>query len=219
VAGPADDAPVTETQAIKEPFAEESSASTLPPLQEQVFATDPVSMNFNPSPWATPPPGLFDPMNRPVPPPDLSGPKVYELPSTFDRVLEQAPTIQDQALQWPSPLDSTSCSKTQPNVTPCDCCESHWTRTNVILRQANSIALKDVDCQETVDAHVIITVVTQGWARAAKILHLDAIWNLLRQLDETNFKDFGDVERIVSLRILRRMLKVRMQSALGYGEI
>lgn len=87
------------------------------------------------------------------------------------------------------------------------------------LNQVRCIDARTSLSETAIDQHIIINVVLRGWDHAASQFELDPIWLCLRQLDEAvlAFWNWRNVERLVSLLLIRMQMKVR-RKALNVGD-
>ena len=130
----------------------------------------------------------------------------FDVPQCFENgVLDT-----DSAPQNPDPqsLVSANFKLGIPDNVHCYRCEIQWTASNAVIHRACHLSSKDIDFRDDLDGHIIITAVTEGWNEASTNFQLDALWDCLRELDTGCFLISGPVERIVILRMLRRLFKV-----------
>ncbi|KAH6699807.1 hypothetical protein BKA61DRAFT_208170 [Leptodontidium sp. MPI-SDFR-AT-0119] len=91
----------------------------------------------------------------------------------------------------------------------CHNCDSMWTVCDTAIVQARGSFLSSGNNSGfgEDDAHIIITAITEGWARAAKSKYWNNHWDSLRQIDQFCLAMSGPLERMTSLYNLIRFFK------------
>jgi hypothetical protein len=119
------------------------------------------------------------------------------------------------AALWPtdtngSPLNSRSDTTSFPGDIQYTRCGTTCVAVNKILKRARgrSAPLAEIRNRRDVDIHIMITAITEGWHEVMTEYQLDTRWDCLRRLDQGLFCAGGEVERLVVLWSLYRMLKV-----------
>lgn len=143
-------------------------------------------------------------IDMPVPCYNTTAPVFHEIPTSI--AFETPPFITDASgsggLQDPiSPPETvTPASYSSPWVIAGQVVEDACTR----VRHLHSPQAETAD---SIDQHVILTVVLNGWDCAQATMLLDPSWTCLRQVDEAVTGIWNKVERLVALYLIRRVMK------------
>jgi hypothetical protein len=92
----------------------------------------------------------------------------------------------------------------------CGSCETLYTNTNEFLNSARSLPASSLNFSHGLDAHIAIIGITRGWDEAGKQVWLDPQWECLVQIDQMILSRCEPIERLATIQVMRRMLKVSM---------
>lgn len=143
---------------------------------------------------------------------------IHDVPSNHVHEPHMIHASAAQSLRSSDPLHQRDESITQAVILPqdahsCRKCESLWKQTNINLALARQYhrATKDLyfaSDNEDIDAHMIITAITDGWAAVERTPYWNDFWKTLRNIEQLCYKRSGEMERLVVLYNLVRMIKV-----------
>lgn len=92
-------------------------------------------------------------------------------------------------------------------------CDSMWSICNSAIVRCQALLLYSAETShyDDNDAHMIITAITKGWAKAAKSQFWNGQWESLRQIDHFCHSMCKPIERMATLYILSRLFRVRVR--------
>ncbi|KAK7415769.1 hypothetical protein QQX98_005682 [Neonectria punicea] len=111
----------------------------------------------------------------------------------------------------PVPDIACDCSATCPSVNDA-APSSIWRTANEVLGQKEMLCRNTLQLEDEFVEDTPIRVILEGWDAVENGVGLPPLWNRLRRIDELQFRDCGDAERLAILRTMHRMLRHRAES-------
>ncbi|KPM38718.1 hypothetical protein AK830_g7848 [Neonectria ditissima] len=113
----------------------------------------------------------------------------------------------------PVPDIACDCSTACPTLNSANPVPSSiWRTANEVLGQKEMLCRNALQLEDELFEDTPIRVVLEGWDAVENSVGLPPLWNRLRRIDELQFRDCGDTERLAILSTMHRMLRHRADS-------
>ncbi|KAF7553562.1 hypothetical protein G7Z17_g3529 [Cylindrodendrum hubeiense] len=113
----------------------------------------------------------------------------------------------------PAPEVACDCLATSPTVDDTNSIPSNiWRTANEVLGQKEMLCRNTLQLEDELFEDTPIRAILEGWDVVATGAGLPPLWNRLRQIDELQFRDCGDTERLAIMSTMHRMLRHRADS-------
>ncbi|KAH7176815.1 hypothetical protein EDB81DRAFT_50340 [Dactylonectria macrodidyma] len=113
----------------------------------------------------------------------------------------------------PAPEIACDCLVTSPTVEDVTSPPSNiWRMANEVLGKKEMLCRNTLQLEDELFEDTPIRAILEGWDVVASGTGLPPLWNRLRQIDELQFRDCGDTERLAIMSTMHRMLRHRADS-------
>ncbi|KAH7007095.1 hypothetical protein EDB80DRAFT_578061 [Ilyonectria destructans] len=112
----------------------------------------------------------------------------------------------------PAPDVACDCSTSSPIIDDVNPSPSIWRTANEVLGQKEMLCRNTLQLEDELFEDTPIRTILEGWDVVAAGAGLPPLWNRLRQIDELQFRDCGDTERLAIMSTMHRMLRHRAEA-------
>ncbi|KAK9772820.1 putative BZIP domain-containing protein [Seiridium cardinale] len=93
---------------------------------------------------------------------------------------------------------------------------SLWRSSNDFLKESRKVPANELTQADQQADDIPVRVLLEGWDAIAKSGQLSPLWAKLREIDELQFSNCGDVERLAILRMMHSLLKFHVEPTLDH---
>ncbi|KAK9786222.1 putative Transporter [Seiridium cardinale] len=93
---------------------------------------------------------------------------------------------------------------------------SLWRSSNDFLKGSRKVPSNELTQADQQADDIPVRVLLEGWDAIAKSGQLSPLWAKLREIDELQFSNCGDVERLAILRMMHSLLKFHVEPTLDH---